>query len=72
MPAVVVNYTLGLVGVLVYSMITRVAVPSSEAASTAPWWGWTGGLLGVAYGLTAVMLGSRLGAAPLMAWVVTG
>jgi len=72
MPAVVVNYTLGLVGVLVYSMITRVAVPSSEAASTAPWWGWIGGLLGVAYGLTAVMLGSRLGAAPLMALVVTG
>lgn len=72
MLAVIVNYTLGLLGVLAYSMITKVAVPSSEAASTAPWWGWLGGLLGVAYGLAAVMLGSKLGAAPLMALVVTG
>ncbi len=72
MPAVIVNYTLGLLGVLTYSMITNVAVPSSEAASTAPWWGWIGGLLGVAYGITAVMLGSKLGAGPLMALVVTG
>lgn len=72
MPAVVVNYMLGLLGVVGYSLVTRVSVPSLDAALKAPWWSWVGGLLGTAYGLAAVMLGSRLGAATLMGLVVTG
>ncbi len=59
MPAVIVNYTLGLLGVLAYSLITNVAVPYSEAASTAPWW-LDRRSSRVAYGIAAVMLGSKL------------
>jgi transporter family-2 protein len=72
MPAVVINYSLGLLGVLIYSVMTKVSVPPLSSISTVPWWGWIGGLLGVAYGLAAVFLGSKLGAAPLMALVLTG
>src|SRR4051794_12307624 len=72
MPAAVVNYLLGLSAVLAYSLITRVSVPTLGTASKAPWWSWTGGLLGVAYGLAAIFLGDKLGAATLTALVVTG
>jgi bacterial/archaeal transporter family-2 protein len=72
MPAVVVNYLLGVTSVLVYSLATKVSIPTLEQASHAPWWSWLGGLFGVLYGLAAVMLGSRMGAATLMALVVTG
>jgi bacterial/archaeal transporter family-2 protein len=72
MPAVVVNYLLGLSAVLAYSLITGVSVPTPGTASKALWWSWTGGLLGIAYGLAAVFLGNKLGAATLTALVVTG
>lgn len=36
------------------------------------WWAWIGGLAGAVYGLTAILLAYRLGAATLMASVVTG
>jgi len=72
MPAVVVNYLLGAAGVLLYSLATRVPIPSSQQISQAPWWSWLGGLFGLLYGLAAVFLGSELGAATLMALVVTG
>ena len=38
----------------------------------APWWSWIGGLFGATYGLTAILLASRMGAATLTALVVTG
>jgi bacterial/archaeal transporter family-2 protein len=72
MPAVVVNYLLGVTSVLLYSLATRVSIPTLKQASDAPWWSWLGGLFGVLYGLAAVMLGSQMGAATLMALVVTG
>jgi bacterial/archaeal transporter family-2 protein len=72
MPAVVVNYLLGLTSVLAYSLVTRIPIPTVHQASQAPWWSWLGGLFGILYGLAAVMLGSQLGAATLMALVVTG
>jgi bacterial/archaeal transporter family-2 protein len=72
MPATVVNYLLGVASVLLYSVATRVSIPTFEQVSRAPWWSWLGGLFGVAYGLAAVMLGSQMGAATLMALVVTG
>ncbi len=65
-PAVVINYSLGLLGVLIYSVMTKVSVPPLSSISTVPWWGWIGSLLGVAYGLAAVFLGSKLG--PLRSW----
>jgi transporter family-2 protein len=72
MPAIVVNYLLGLTCVLVYSLGTKVSIPTLQQATHAPWWSWLGGLFGVLYGLAAVMLGSQVGAATLMALVVTG
>jgi transporter family-2 protein len=44
----------------------------ASAAARVPWWGWTGGLLGAAYILGAILLAPRLGAAAFTAAIVAG
>ena len=72
LPALLVNYVFGIAAVLLYTLLRRVPIPSSEKALQTPWWGWLGGLFGAVFGLTAIVLASRLGAATLTGIVVTG
>jgi transporter family-2 protein len=72
LPALLVNYVLGLTAVFLYTLARQVAPPPLERALQTPWWGWLGGLFGAVYGLAAVILASRLGAATLTAVVITG
>jgi transporter family-2 protein len=37
-----------------------------------PWWAWIGGVLGILYSLSVVLLADRIGAATLIAAVITG
>ncbi|WP_206664736.1 DMT family transporter [Dankookia rubra] len=71
MPALLVNYVFGFGAVLAYALATRVSWPALVKATGAPWWAWLGGLAGAVYGVAAILLASRLGAATLMALVVT-
>jgi transporter family-2 protein len=70
--ALVVNYILGLIGVVLVAVCVRVPIPATEKIVSTPWWAWAGGLLGILYGLSVVLLASRMGAATLIATVVTG
>ena len=72
LPALIVNYVLGITAVLIYTFVSRVPFPSTGKALQTPWWGWLGGIFGAVYGLTAIVLASQLGAATLTALVVTG
>jgi bacterial/archaeal transporter family-2 protein len=72
LPALLVNYVLGITAVFLYTLIRRVPIPPPEKAFQTPWWGWLGGLFGAVYGLAAIVLASRLGAATLTAIVITG
>jgi transporter family-2 protein len=72
LPALLVNYVLGIGAVLLYTLIKRVPVPPIDKAVQTPWWGWLGGIFGAIYGLTAILLASQLGAATLTALVVSG
>jgi transporter family-2 protein len=54
------------------AVATRTQVPAAEKVSGAPWWAWTGGLLGVVFVLVSLGLVNRLGAAFLFALVVVG
>ena len=46
-------------------------LPAADAAR-APWWAWTGGLLGAGYILGTIVLAPRLGAAALTGAVIAG
>jgi bacterial/archaeal transporter family-2 protein len=72
MSALLVNYVLGFIVILGYVVLMRVPWPTYGRVAGAPWWAWIGGLAGAAYGVAAIFLASRLGAATLMALVVTG
>ncbi len=70
--ALVVNYVLGTISAVLVAVVARVPFPSADKISATPWWAWTGGVLGILYGLSVVFLASRMGAATLIAAVVTG
>ena len=70
--ALVINYVLGLVSVVLVALAMRVPIPAAEKGSSVPWWAWMGGVLGILYGLSVVFLASQMGAAVLIATVVTG
>jgi transporter family-2 protein len=72
MPALLVNYVLGFSAVLAYALVARVSWPAIGKMAGAPWWACLGGLAGAVYGVAAILLASQLGAATLMALVVTG
>ena len=75
------GFGLSLIGgrVLVGYLIDRLWAPGVAAVALAlpalarvPWYGWTGGLLGVGYVLTITWSLKRVGAANLFALVVAG
>jgi bacterial/archaeal transporter family-2 protein len=55
-----------------YQVAVRSKWPAAAQFSMAPWWVWTGGLLGTVVMLTPVLLVGRLGAALLFAAIITG
>src|SRR6266566_3038196 len=71
LPALIINYLIGLSAVFLYTVCRQVPVPSLEQASETPWWGWAGGLFDAVYGLAAIQLASQMGAATMTALVVT-
>ena len=64
-----------LVGLLLLAALVahaREPVPSSAGLSRAPWWVWTGGLLGALYVATVIVATPPLGASLMFAAVVLG
>ena len=62
----------GVLPLLLYTLTSQDAWPNFDRIASAPWWAWLGGLLGAAYGISVILLARPLGAATLMALVVTG
>ena len=70
--ALVVNYVLGFAGIIAAASVARSHIPTFDAMTRTPWWAWVGGLLGLLYGLAVVLLANKMGAATLIATLVTG
>jgi transporter family-2 protein len=70
--AALISFAVGTIALLGLNIALRVPLPTSEAATRFPWWHWVGGLLGAAYIYLAIVLAPRLGAATLVAAIVTG
>ncbi len=60
---------LTLVGIV---LVSRLDLPNTRALSTAPWWMWSGGLIGAFVVLSALMATPRLGAATTVALFIAG
>jgi transporter family-2 protein len=70
--AAVVNFAVGLAALATWTLALRLPVPALASAGRAPWWAWTGGLLGAFYVTSAVVLAPRLGVTATLALSVAG
>jgi len=69
--AAFVSFAVGTAALAAYSFAAR-PVPTLAMASSAPWWAWTGGLLGAFFVSITIILAQQLGAASSMAWLLAG
>jgi len=70
--AALVNFLVGLVALAAWILALRLPWPEPGEVARAPWWSWTGGLLGAFYVTAVVVLAPRLGVATTIALVVAG
>jgi transporter family-2 protein len=70
--ASLVQVFVGLVLLVVLVALAREPIPGGPALTRAPWWVWTGGLLGALYVMTVILATEPLGAALMLAAVVVG
>jgi len=69
----IVIYVVGLTLLLALTVFMRVPLPTMASAATAPGFSWiAGGLLSMVYVLLLITLAPKLGAAPVVAFVVLG
>jgi transporter family-2 protein len=72
MHATLVSFVVGTVFAVLYCVSTRSPLPESTIISQSPWWIWTGGLLGVLFIWSSVVVGPRLGVAMFLTLVMAG
>jgi transporter family-2 protein len=70
--AVLMNFLVGSVGLLVYFVAAGGGVPTRYGLAAVPAWAWLGGFLGAFYVAVATLVGPRIGAAALLALTVLG
>jgi len=71
--AAAIPFTVGALALGVLLLILRPPMPSGSIAAASPWWIWVGGgLLGVFYLTTGIVVGQKIGPAVLFPLVVAG
>lgn len=70
--AAFVSFGVGLVALAAWLLAARLAPPPVLAVARAPWWAWTGGVIGAFYVSAVVLLTPRLGVAATLALSVAG
>lgn len=70
--AAAISFAVGTAGLVVYAVILRIPLPAMSSLKEYPWWIWTGGFLGAFLVAATVVLAPRLGAASMIALIVTG
>ncbi len=70
--AAAISFIVGTVALVGLTLVLNRGLPSFGDVAGAPWWVWTGGLLGAFYVFASVILTPRLGAATTVALILTG
>lgn len=66
------NFAVGLLVMIAVFIAFRTPVASSQQIGQAPWWSWTGGVLGAFFVTMSVILLPKMGAAVFVSLVVAG
>ena len=70
--ASLVNFLVGIVLLVVFTLVFVRGLPSMSGISGAPWWAWIGGFVGASYVLGSTLLGPKLGAVAFFAAILAG
>ncbi len=70
--ASIVSFFAGTITLLIFAVATRVPVPALSTFTGAPWWIWTGGVLGAFYVASCVILANKVGAVSMLALILAG
>jgi transporter family-2 protein len=67
-----INFLGGFLVMLVVVALSRSDLPNQSKLAQAPWWAWTGGLLGAFFVTMALVLVPKIGAANLAVGIIAG
>lgn len=70
--ATLVSVVISTVCIFVVCVIARTPIPELSSLAKAPWWVWTGGVVGVIYVCMVLTLAPKLGATALVASIIAG
>ncbi len=70
--AAALSFLVGTVVLFATTAVVRRSVPELGPIASAPWWMWTGGLLGAFFVCASIVLTPRLGAATTVGLFLTG
>lgn len=70
--AAAISFAVGTLALILYALVRRVPLPAVTDVSAYPLWIWSGGFLGAFFVATTVVLAPKLGAAPMLAFIVAG
>ena len=66
------SYVLGVLCMVAMAIAVREPIPSVSMMARIPWWAWSGGLFGAIFIGISILVAHQLGAAALIALLVTG
>jgi bacterial/archaeal transporter family-2 protein len=67
-----VSFAIGTIALILYTVIFHISLPPLTQITKIPWYLWIGGLLGIVYLTTTIILAPLLGAATTIGLVVAG
>ena len=70
--AAAISFVVGTIALAVAVLVVQRSMPEPASVASAPWWAWTGGLLGALFVLASIILTPRLGAATTIGLILTG
>ncbi len=70
--AAAISFLVGTIVLFAATLIVRRSIPEVGSLAHAPWWMWTGGLLGAFFVLASVILTPRLGTAATIGLILSG
>jgi transporter family-2 protein len=70
--AAFISYFGGVITMMLVLLVMQESWPSAGSVAGSSWWLWTGGFFGAVYIVIAIILLPRLGAATVVALIVTG
>lgn len=70
--ASIVSFIAGTFTLIIFAVVTKAPIPPLASFSGAPWWIWTGGILGAFYVASCVILANKVGAVSMLALILAG